>query len=247
MNGCLSEFALDDHAVHGHTSPVVAAHLNGCQACRARIDGRQARVSEFQETLAAPMWTRVRAEAGTRRRARALPWAVIAAGATAILLLVVLPRRPPGSLGPTAKGSALAEIVCRRGERAFVIGSGDEVAPGDRLRFRPLPLWPQARYIQVGSVDGTGGYSPFYPAGDGVSVALPVRGEPLDGSIRLDDAPGPERLFVVLSATPLSTRDVRQVAEAHAADGERVARIGGAEVATAWIVLPKRGGSSAAP
>jgi hypothetical protein len=120
-----------------------------------------------------------------------------------------------------------------------VIGSGDEVAPGDRLRFRPLPLWPQARYIQVGSVDGTGGYSPFYPAGDGVSVALPVRGEPLDGSIRLDDAPGPERLFVVLSATPLSTRDVRQVAEAHAVDGERVARIGGAEVATAWIVLPK--------
>ena len=138
MNGCLSEFALDDHAVHGHADVAVAAHLNACQACRARIDGRQARVNEFQETLAAPTWTRVRAEAATRRRARsrALPWAVIAAGAAAILLLVVLPRRPPGSLGPTAKGSSLAEIVCRRGERTFVIGSGDEVAPGDRLRFR---------------------------------------------------------------------------------------------------------------
>ena len=249
MNECLSEFALDDLAVNGRTDAVVVEHLNGCQACRVRIDRRQARVSEFQAALAAPTWTRVRAEAATRRRARrrVLPWAAIAGGAAAMLLLVVLPRRPPGSLGPTPKGSSLAEIVCRRGERTFVIGTGDEVSPGDRLRFRPLPIWPQARYIQVGSVDGTGGYSAFYPAGDGVSVALPARGEPLGGSIRLDDAPGPERLFVVLSATPLSTRDVRRAAEAHAVDGERVARIGGADVVSAWMTLPKRGGSSAAP
>jgi hypothetical protein len=249
MNECLSEFALDDYAVHGRASPTVVAHLSSCQACRVRIDGRQARVNEFQATLAAPTWTRIRAEAATRGRARtrALPWAAVAAAAAALLLFIIVPRRSPHESGPTPKGSSLAEIVCRRGERTFVLGSGDEVAPGDRLRFRPLPIWPQARYIQVGSVDGTGGYSPFYPAGDGVSVALPARGAPLEGSIRLDDAPGPERLFVVLSATPLSTRDVQQAAQAHAADGERVVRIGGAAVATAWIVLPKRGGSSAAP
>jgi hypothetical protein len=249
MNGCLSEFALDDHAVHGHADPTVLAHLNGCQACWVRIDARQALMSEFDETLAAPTWTRVRAEAATRSRSRtgALPWFVVAAGTAVLLLFIIVPRRPPRESVPTPKGSSLAEIVCRRGERTFVIGSGDEVAPGDRLRFRPLPVWPQARYIQVGSVDGTGGYSAFYPAGDGVSVALPARGEPLDGSIRLDDAPSPERLFVVLSATPLSTRDVRRVAEAHAVDGERVARIGGADVVSAWMTLPKRGGSSAAP
>ena len=249
MNGCLSEFALDDHAVHDQADPTVVAHLNGCQACRVRVDARQALMSEFEETWAAPTWTRVRAEVATRRRSRtgALPWVVVAAGTAVLLLFIIVPRRPPRESGPTPKGSSLAEIVCRRGERTFVIGSGDKVAPGDRLRFRPLPLWPQARYIQVGSVDGSGGYSPFYPAVAGVSVALPARGEPLDGSIRLDDAPGPERLFVVLSATPLSTRDVQQVAQAHAADGDRVARIGGADVATAWIVLSKRGGSSAAP
>ena len=249
MKGCLSEFALDDDTIHGHPNPTVVAHLSGCQACRAKIDGRQERVSEFQATSAAPTWTRVRAEAATRGRARtrAFRWAAVAAGTAALLLFTIVPRRPPHEPGPTAKGRSLAEIVCRRGERAFVIGSGDEVAPGDRLRFRPLPIWPQARYIQVGTVDGTGGYSPFYPPGDGVSVALPIDGGPLDGSIRLDEAPGPERLFIVLSATPLSTRDVRQVAEAHAADGGRVARIGGAPVATAWIVLPKRGGSSATP
>jgi hypothetical protein len=247
MNGCLSEFALDDHAVHGHADPSVVAHLSSCQACRVRIDLRQAQVSEFQATLAAPTWTRVRAETATRRRARALPWVAVAAGTAALLLFVIVPRRPRREADPTPKGSSLAEIVCRRGERTFVIGAGDEVAPGDRLRFRPRPIWPQARYIQVGSVDGTGRYSPFYPADGGVSVALPVRGEPLDGSIRLDDAPGPERLFVVLSATLLSTRDVRQAAEAHAGDGGHVARIGGADVLTAWTVLPKRGGSSAAP
>ena len=248
MNGCPSEFALDDREIHRRGGPPADIHLESCHSCFARRDARQARVAEFEATLAAPTWTRIQAEASARRRRwrRSLPLALLGT-VTASLLLFVAPRRPPAPPSPTPKGNSLAEIVCRRGERTFVIGSGDEVAPGDRLRFRPLPIWPQARYIQVGSVDGTGGYSPFYPAGDGVSAVLPAGGEPLDGSIRLDDAPGPERLFIVLSATPLSVRDVRQAAEAHATDGERVGRISGAEVTAAWIVLPKRGGSSAAP
>ena len=129
-----------------------------------------------------------------------------------------------------------------------MVGTGDEVVPGDALRFLPLPIWPEARFVQVGSVDGTGAYAPFYPPSeDGVSVALPARGTPLDGSIRLDSAPGPERLFVVLSATPLATREVGRAALAHAAGGERVDRIGGTPVVSAWIVLPKRGGTPGAP
>jgi hypothetical protein len=249
MNGCLSDFALDDREIHRRGEPSPDVHLERCPACRARLVERRARVTEFEATLAAPTWTRIQTEAGLLRRRwrRAFPLALLGM-ATASLLLFVVPRRPPAASGPTPKGSALAEIICRRGDRTFVVGSGDEVAPGDALRFLPLPVWPEARFVQVGSVDGTGAYAPFYPPGDdGMSVALPARGAPLDGSIRLDGAPGPERLFVVLSAMPLATRDVGRAARAHAAGGERVDRIGGTPVVSAWIVLPKRGGTPGAP
>jgi hypothetical protein len=249
VNGCLSDFALDDRELRRGGELSANAHLETCPACRERLAERRARIAEFEATLAGPTWPRIQAEAGARRRSwrRVFPLALLGA-ATAALLLFVAPRRPLGVSGPTPKGSAPAEIICRRGDRTFVVGSGDEVAPGDALRFLPLPIWPEARFVQVGSVDGTGSYAPFYPStDDGASVALPARGAPLPGSIRLDDAPGPEHLFVVLSATPLASREVGRAALAHAAGSERVDQIGGTPVVSAWIVLPKRGGTPGAP
>jgi hypothetical protein len=69
---------------------------------------------------------------------------------------------------------------------------------------------------------------------------LPPAGEALPGSIRLDAAPGPERLFVAFSKRPLLASAVRDAALGHARDGARVERIGDQPVVTAWIVLPKR-------
>jgi hypothetical protein len=258
MNSCLSELALDDHEIHGGTDPATEAHLQSCAACQARRVARRAAAAEFQATSAAPIWTRIsarrREELAARRRRWGLALGLSALGAAAASLLLVGSGRNharsddlAGS-DPTPKGNALVQIVCQRGDRTFPVGAGDEVAAGDTLRFLPLPIWSAARYIQVGSVDGTGAYAPFYPSsGEGVSVPLPARGNPLDGSIRLDAAPGPERLFVVLSERPLAARDVRQAAEAHAARGERVDRIAGASVKSGWIALPKRGGAPAAP
>ena len=68
---------------------------------------------------------------------------------------------------------------------------------------------PDQRYVTVGSVDGTGRFSPFYPANlDGHSVTLPALGQPLGPPIVLDAAPGPERIVVVRSARPLSVAAV---------------------------------------
>ena len=126
--------------------------------------------------------------------------------------MVRWPRAPYWAERPRAH-----RIVCRRGAATFVLAPGGRGVPGDELRFRPLPVWPDARFIQIGSVDGTGRYTPFYPpAPGGGERRVPARGQALDGSIRLDAAPGPERLFVVLSATPLSEAAVRQAAEARA-------------------------------
>jgi hypothetical protein len=157
-----------------------------------------------------------------------------------------LARRPGTYLAP--KGSAPIEVICRRGGAVFLLAPGDDVAPGDELRFRPLPTWRDGRFIQVGSVDGTGRYTPFYPASAGApSVPLPAGGAALEGSIRLDVAPGPERLFVVISDAPLPEAAVATAAEAQASTGTTVDRVQGQAVHSAWIVLPKRAEGARAP
>jgi hypothetical protein len=53
-------------------------------------------------------------------------------------------------------------------------------------------------------VDGSGQLARFYPMdGQGCSVPLPAAGEAIDGSIVIDDAPGPERLVILISHQPL--------------------------------------------
>jgi hypothetical protein len=258
-NACPSHFALDDRDVHGADAPEVAQHIEGCRRCATRRAERAAERQIF-DAQAAALWTRI-AAAGQERRARRGRWAgaglrlpalVFLGGLGALAVLIVGrgsdPRR---STYVAPKGRAPVEIICRRGGAVFALAPGDDVAPGDELRFRPLPVWPDGRFIQIGSVDGTGRYTPFYPAAAGApSVPLPAAAAALDGSIRLDSAPGPERLFVVISAAPLSETAVAQIAEARVQSGVIDApadRIGDAPVHGAWIVLHKRPGGLSTP
>ena len=261
MNGstaidCPSHFALDDREIHG-ADDVISRHLADCPRCAPRLAERAAERAAFDDQSRA-LWTRIAAAAQERGqragrsrlaglRLTVLPALVLGVAAVALWVGVRHPdSRPGGYVAP--KGRAPVEIVCRRAGAVFVLAPGDEVAPGDELRFRPLPIWSDARFIQIGSVDGTGRYAHFYPSAAGApSLSLPSSGAALEGSIRLDAAPGPERLFVVLSAAPLAETAVRQVAEANAAAGGTVARIDGTAVMTAWIVLGKRAGGLAAP
>jgi hypothetical protein len=252
-NNCPSQFALDDHELHGGGNPAIRRHLEDCARCQGRIVERATNLAAFRES-AAPLWTRIAAGAEERRRAGRrwrlffqLPALVVALGAAALVLKARSADAPAVPyVGP--KGGGPVEIVCRRAAATFVLAPGDDVAPGDELRFRPRPVRPDARFIQIGSVDGTGRYTPFYPAAAGAaSVPLPERGQALEGSIRLDAAPGPERLFIVLSAAPLPETAVRRAAEPRAAAGVAVDEIDGAAVSTAWIVLQKRREAATAP
>jgi hypothetical protein len=248
---CPSRFALDDRALHhggGHAQreqPEIDRHVDSCRRCQATLAERAAERALFDATAGA-VWTRIAAQGRARRRRRwiALPALVAALGAVA-LVIAARGHGPVdrGYVGP--KGAASIEIVCRRAGAVFALGPDDEVAPGDELRFTPLPVRPDARFVHVGSVDGTGRYTPFYPLAGAAGVVLPAPGQPLDGGIRLDAAPGPERLFVVLSAAALSVDAVRAVAEANAGARTTVDRIDGVSVTTAWIVLPKRAGAPA--
>jgi hypothetical protein len=245
---CPSDFALDDRELHAGGSAELDRHVAGCPRCAARLEDRAADAAAF-EGVAGSLWTRIAADGRARRRRTRIAVGLTGLLAAAGIVAVVAART--GTLSAqyvAAKGGAPVEIIRRRGDAIAALAPGDEVAPGDELRFRPLPFWPAARFIQIGSVDGTGRYNPFYPARSGaVSPELPSAGQPLEGSIRLDDAPGPERLLVVLSAEPLPVDAVRRVAEPHAAAGTTVQEIDGTPVTSAWIALPKRAGSMRTP
>ena len=247
---CPSSFALDDRELHGGDGPAQAPgidrHVAGCGRCQATRAARAADLAAFDKTAPA-LWTRIAAGGRERRRRRRLlsiQLPALLAGLGALTLLIA--GRGPVYVGP--KGAAPLEIICRRAGATFALAPDDEVAPGDELRFKPRPVRPDARFINIGSVDGTGRYTSFYPPMPGArSVALPDPGQALDGSIRLDAAPGPERLLVVLSATPLAEDAVRRVAETGAAAGTIVDRIDGTPVTAAWIVLRKRAGAPSRP
>jgi hypothetical protein len=254
MDACLSDFAIDDHELHGGAPPGAVAPLEGCRSCQARVAERRARVAEFQDRWSAGTWERVTASRAraTRRRGWALLSGVTVLGAAAAswVLLIGAPSRVrrAGTDVVVPKGASVAEVVCRRRGETFPLGDGDEVRPGDELRFRVLGADARGAYVQVGSVDGSGAYASFYPPGEGdVSVERPAAGQPLPESIRLDDAPGPERVLVVLSETPLPVSEVRAAALAHAARAERIDRIGAAPVTSAWLVFPKRPAGPSAP
>jgi hypothetical protein len=271
MSACPSDLAIDHAELHGGDS-AVDEHLRDCAACQVRHRERTAAVALFEEAIAKPTWSRIAAtRAASRSRERwPIGWALGGAGGCAVaIMLVVIVARPnwgpalgltPTAVSPSsapheasadgyvgAKGWAATDVICRRGDRVFVLGSHDIVAPGDELRFRPRAQGPEARFIQIGAVDGTGTYTPFYPGNTGASsVGLPPVGEALAGSIRLDDAPGPERVLVVVSATSLAVSDVGRIAEARASDAKAIDTIGGVPVRSGWIVLAKRAGGPAA-
>jgi hypothetical protein len=248
MDACLSDFAIDDHELHGSAPAAAVAHLERCGLCQARCAERRARVAEFQDLWSAGTWARIAASRARRRRWVLLSSvSVLGAAAASWLVFAGVPSRKSagahraGADLVVPKGTAIAQVVCRRGDETFTLGDGDEVRPGDDLRFRVLGGAARGAYVQVGSVDGSGAYASFYPQGEGdVSVARPPAGQPLPGSIRLDDAPGPERVLVVLSESPLPVTDVRAAAVAHAARAEPIDHVGAAPVTSAWLVFPKR-------
>jgi hypothetical protein len=207
---CPSGFSLDEMLTHG-AAPAVSAHVDGCARCQSRVAERRADVARF-EAMAAPMWRNI--EARGRRGRRWWPALLVAAAALGGTLLLVRGDHDDRTY-VGLKGAASVVVVARRGSEQLVIDDQHPAAPGDALRF--FVSGPSAeRFAIVGSIDGQGDVSLFYPPEpDGRSIALPPPGQPLPGSIVLDAAPGPERLFVVLTREPIAAALVLEAARAH--------------------------------
>jgi len=233
---CPSSFALDAYRLGMDRTR--AAHVAGCARCTAWLAAQ-----EQVEAQVAHLWV----PAAPPRPRRAL-WRLarlglpLAAVGTALLLLVARPKPPT----ETAKGpSALVQVARSRGGALSWLSPADDLLAGDAIRIFVNRPDASDRYVLVGSVDGSGQLARFYPAdGQGCSVALPPAGQPLDGSIVIDDAPGPERLVILVSHDPLCWPAAGEAVRGFALGAPLPADLLSQGLHATRLVLPKRPGAA---
>ena len=203
---CPSDFDLDLVHLHAGAAPEIKRHAAGCAACQRSLTERRHIADEFRVNLAP------RTEGAVLRGAYRRSWSLrrlaplFALSAVGLTLALLVPRRFAPSYEGLKGNAPTVEVFCRRSNNAIVIlESGDTVAAGDALRFLPrMPPSSPYRFIMIGSVDGNGQASLFYPEHETEdSVPLPPAGEVLPGAEILDAALGPEHITAIFSDRPL--------------------------------------------
>jgi hypothetical protein len=194
-------------------------HLSACETCRAQRSELQAARSEFTNDVfpkTAHSFRQRSERVPIPRYRRAVVWAPVLASAAALLLVlgVVNTRRAPSDPAPELQakgGGGLSLVVRRNGETLRPSDDAVELRAGDELRFVVFPTGDRAKHLLVASVDGSGKANVYFPFGgdrSGTVERLPRWEVP--GSVILDDAPGPERIFALFSAEPMDARGVRE-------------------------------------
>jgi hypothetical protein len=230
--GDVSPFALDVYFASGKTGdPALRDHVEGCARCQAYLASLDA--------LATPPVPRVdraalRADASSERPARKLagkrawhlPLAGIAALAAGAALMLRAARDQPHSPDRYVgiKGTPAVQVLVHRGTDTHVWDGRAKVRPGDALALRV-------------ACEGLGRVAVAAPGADGWSRLTAAecteqteQGEALPFTLRVDDAPGDERLAVVMSQAPLDDAALKRAIE----EGRR-----GADVWVVSFVMPK--------
>jgi hypothetical protein len=207
----LSAFALDALALGTETAGA-REHLAACPRCRADFEA----AATLREHFTAHVLVRT---LPVRRRRFAWPLFALPALAVAIALLVIVrPSSHRAEPELAIKGDAAWQVFANRDGQTFAVHDGARLAQGDRIRFAVIP--DGARYLLVASIDGAGAATIYFPY-DGIESALLPAGDrvELPGSIVLDAAPGPERVFALFSDEPIAAAAVAERLRALGADG----------------------------
>jgi hypothetical protein len=199
-------------ALAGQESTHAQSHLQGCAACKQRWEELNEDKQRFEQFVFPRTLPQV--EARARRGAlgatfweRWRIWApAIAAVSAAVIALVAVPRMSQQPyLG--LKGGSTLEVVARRGDQQFEVKAGARLKPKDQIRFVIQP--GASKFLLITSRDGRGNFSVYYPYGGSQSAGVEPNRQELPGSIELDDAVGPERLYALFSDSPLSAETIR--------------------------------------
>jgi hypothetical protein len=228
MTAHLSQWELDALALHALAPPAAAraeAHLADCAPCQRAWATLQALHRRFDTDVLPRTLPRLRARAEGAVRRPGWTWTLAPAAALAVALVlgVLWPSSPdPGPEGPEYAikgGGPRLRVFARRGERVEAVGEGVQLAPGDALRFVVEP--EGLPYLLVASLDAAGTVSVYFPYGGQRGERLPEGDGPVElpGSIVLDAAPGPERVWALFSRAPLERAEVEAALRARSLQG----------------------------
>jgi hypothetical protein len=200
-------------------------HIDGCARCRADLAAAQAACVQFTEHV---LPRTIGAIARPRRRWWAFAPAVLVP-ALAVIALVMWQRRgdtptvvDAGGGAIRMKGGMVFQMFANRGGEVIAVHDGARLAPGDAIRFVVGSGGPA--FLLVASIDGAGSATVYYPYGGDRSGAATPEPSELPGSIVLDAAPGPERVFALVSTEPLDAAMVKQALLAIGARGPTAIR-----------------------
>ena len=188
-------------------------HLRACATCRQDHESLKKFRAEFSDQVLPRTIDRVRERVEAPAKlsfARPAVFAPVLASAAALALWVATgrPGLPGKDDGDTvrAKGEAALQIVARHeGRVATLDQSHPSVAAGDEIRFIVTPTDLSHPYLYIASVDGRGRANFYFPFDGAQSARVDRAGRwEIPGSIVVDDAPGPERVFALFSREPLA-------------------------------------------
>jgi hypothetical protein len=206
---CPAPLQLEVLSTGAAPSPELGAHLRSCAQCSGYVSALE---RERQAFLARTPERRLLAALAARKQPPlgfSWPGRWVLAGLGACALAAVLLLGPAPSPNVTLKGSGPLEVLVRRAGSVVVeaVGAASVLRPGDSLRFRYTAKAPG--FFGLIELDGAGQTTVFVPFGEQHAVPLSTGAQLLPGSVVLDAAPGPHRLFSIFCATPFELDSLR--------------------------------------
>jgi hypothetical protein len=206
------------------TADGIAAHVAGCERCRADLQALEGDHRRFEREI----FPRTRASIAARGTpwlwaGRRWTWPALGVLAAAAAMSIFFVHTRSDDVRTKGGAAALAVFVARGDTVTPVEDGKSRLRAGDRIRF---VLWPAGlRYGVIASIDGAGHATQYFPFQGDRSVPLAAQARlEIPGSIELDHAPGPERIFAVMSARPLATATVLEALHQLASQGIAVIR-----------------------
>lgn len=219
---CPSELRLEEYLLDPASSGV-AAHVDGCAACAARVAEMREEGARFQQYVYPATVDAVVASAQPRPTGW-LRWLFPAAAvAAAVAVFLVRPVSPEGELA--ARGESLTLEVFTQGQDGLQpVSNGGLVPPGQPVQFRVSSTVPCR--LKVVAVDCEGRVSVLHPPPGQDAVALTASGS-FPGTAVLAGDEGPERIYALCAPEPLPMLALAaRLTDQSAGDDDRVRRAG---------------------
>lgn len=178
------------------------AHLAQCAHCRARRAQFAREASEF--FAEAPNFVPPQRTPAPQPRAARLWFVGTLAALAAGIALIAWPASRGAGTRP--KGAAHLDFFIKRGELVRRGESGEQVHPGDLLRF--VYSAGEPKFLGVFGLDANGA-SVYFPNGHAALRVHPGNDVALDFSVELDAQLGTERVLGVFCPEPFALEPVR--------------------------------------